>query len=299
MIGQRIGASTQPKRESQRKEAQRPRTAQTEHPGRFVLVDGPADAVIDALATAEEQTARRDDVITAPRLVAAAPEPVDLPEPNGTVLITGGLGALGRQLAQHLAEQGHRHLLLVGRRGGEAPDTGVPGVEVEVAACDVTDRDALAALLAAIPPERPLCGVFHAAGVLADATVEGLTDDQLDRVLAPKVDAAWNLHELVGDVAEFVLFSSVTGTVGTAGQANYAAANAYLDALARQRSLGGRRAVSLALGLWESGMGDTLAEVDQKRLARVGVTAMPADEGMALLDTSRRTCVPPTPRPRR
>ena len=221
-------------------------------------------------------------------------------DPNGTVLITGGLGELGRALAAHLVrEHGARHLLLLSRRGGEADSAAAvvrelqaAGAEqVDVVAADVADRAALAAVLDGIDPEHPLTAVFHLAGVLDDGLVEGLTPERLRRVMAPKVRGARHLDELTEgmDLAAFVLFSSAAGTLGTAGQSAYAAANATLDALAAHRRRRGLPALSLAFGLWEqSGVGMTahLGRAELGRLRRQGIGALTVSEGLHALDVA-------------
>ncbi|TVL89633.1 type I polyketide synthase [Streptomyces sp. SAJ15] len=217
---------------------------------------------------------------------------------HGTVLITGGTGVLGGALARHLAATGRaRHVLLAGRRGPDAPgaarltaELAELGAEATVVACDVGDRAALAELLAGLPAEHPLTAVIHAAGALDDATLGSLTARHLDTVLAPKADAAWHLHELTRplDLAAFVLLSSAAGVLGAAGQANYAAANACLDALAQHRRATGLPAQSLAWGLWgeASGMTGHLDHTDHTRMARSGLLPLGTDEALALFDAA-------------
>ncbi|MDX8141345.1 type I polyketide synthase [Lentzea sp. BCCO 10_0061] len=277
------------------------RSAQAEHPGRFVLLDSdrelsPAE-IAAAAATGEPEIAHRDGAVLAPRLArATVPDVASAANPDGTVLLTGATGGLGRALALHLAGQGFRHLLLVSRRGRAADgaeeliaELEALGANVTLAGCDVADRDALAALLAEVPEAHPLTAVVHVAGVLADGPVETLTAEQLDDVLRAKVDAAWHLHELTSGLAEFVLFSSVAGTLGTAGQANYAAANTFLDALAAHRRDVGLPATALAWGLWETadGMGGGLAAQDRIRMSRAGVGTLSTSDALALLDRCR------------
>ncbi|MFS7880254.1 type I polyketide synthase, partial [Streptomyces asiaticus] len=184
--------------------------------------------------------------------------------PRGTVLITGGTGALGAQVARWAVREGAGHVVLTSRRGPSAEGVSELtaeleelGAEVTVAACDAADRDALAAVLAAIPERNPLSAVVHAAGILDDGVLDGLTVGQLAGTLAAKVEGARHLHELTAELSldAFVLFSSFAGAVGSAGQAAYAAANAYLDALAQQRRAQGLAATAVAWGPWaESGM---------------------------------------------
>ncbi|UJW29743.1 type I polyketide synthase [Saccharothrix sp. AJ9571] len=277
------------------------RSAQSEHPGRFVLVDVDGSAgswavLPAALELDEPQVALRDGVVRVPRLerVPAVPGGVSGGfAKGGTVLVTGGTGTLGGLVARHLVvEHEVRHLVLTSRRGMSAPGAGELaadltglGAEVSVVACDVADRQALASVLARIPAEHPLTGVVHAAGVLDDGVIESLTPERLDAVLRPKVDAALNLHELTRDqdLAAFVLFSSMAGLLGGPGQGNYAAANAFLDGLALRRRAQGLPAVSLAWGLWEQ-TSELTSDVDVDRIAAHGVMPLTTEQALALFD---------------
>ncbi|MGX1885811.1 SDR family NAD(P)-dependent oxidoreductase, partial [Streptomyces sp. NPDC055287] len=302
------------------------RSAQQEAPDRFVLVDlaatgdaGPgtgstgfafddpatAAALSAVVGSGEPQAAIRDGNIRLPRLRKAdAGSGQAAPwNPDGTVLITGGTGALGSLFARHLAvEHGVRHFLLAGRSGLHADGTrqlaaefteiGMTDVTVTVAQCDVSDRDALVALLAGIPEEHPLTGVVHAAGVVDDGTVEELTQDRLDRTLRPKADAAWHLHELTRglELSAFVLFSSATGVLGGPGQAGYAAANAFLDGLAAHRRAAGLPATSIAWGQWaladSVGINAHLDAGDRARATRDGFRPVTPAHGQALFDAA-------------
>ncbi|MFC0071593.1 type I polyketide synthase [Umezawaea endophytica] len=270
------------------------RAAQSEHPDRFVLVDvdTAADAPLAAaLATGEPQIAVRAGELRAPRLTrAVAGGEHGGFDPNGTVLITGGTGALGVHLARHLvAAHGVTRLLLASRRGAVPAELAGLGAHVDVVACDVADRDAVAALLVAIPAEHPLTAVVHAAGVLADGLVEDVDDARTDLVLRPKVDAALHLHELTRgtDLAAFVLFSSAAGVFGSPGQGDYAAANTFLDALAHHRRAVGLPAQSLAWGTWdvEDGVVGDLDAAQRERLRRFGRPLGPP-EALALFDAA-------------
>ncbi|MBD3010240.1 SDR family NAD(P)-dependent oxidoreductase [Streptomyces sp. 5-10] len=228
------------------------------------------------------------------KVVLTVPRPWD---PAGTVLLTGASGTLGGVLARHLvAERGVRHLLLLSRRGRDAETaaaleaelTALGASSVTFAACDVADREAVRGVLAAIPPQRPLTAVVHAAGALSDGLVGSLDRADVDAVFRPKVDGAAVLDELTrpDDLAGFVMFSSAAGVTGNAGQANYAAANAFLDALAARRAAEGLPAQSLAWGLWAdtSELTATLSETGRARIARSGVRALSAAAALDLFD---------------
>nr|WP_157900542.1 type I polyketide synthase [Mycobacterium rhizamassiliense] len=229
------------------------------------------------------------------KLVLGVPTPMN---PEGTVLITGGTGVLGALLAKHLVTRhGMRHLLLISRRGLAADGAAALeseltelGASVRIAACDAADRDALQALLAEVPAEHPLTAVIHAAGVLNDAVFAAQTSRHLDEVLRPKIDAAWNLHELTADadLSAFILFSSVASLFGSLGQANYAAANAFLDGLAQHRRHRGLPGLALSWGWWAqaSGMTGHLYERDRARLSRMGFIPMPSEDALALFDAA-------------
>ncbi|MDX2845490.1 SDR family NAD(P)-dependent oxidoreductase, partial [Streptomyces ipomoeae] len=335
------------------------RSAQSENPGRIVLVDlddeaDAEDVLGAALAAGEPQLAVRDGVLFVPRLTRSTTQAAGRPEPgshsesggrsepgsrsesgspsefggrsesgnpsesgsrsepgshseprsesesaattlptHGTVLITGGTGALGRQTARHLVtHHGIRNLVLTSRSGPAAPgatnlrdDLTALGATVRIEACDMADRAAAAQLLDSVPD---LTAVVHTAGVLDDGVVTALTPERLATVMAAKADAAWHLHELTADrpdLGAFVLFSSLSGAMGGPGQGNYAAANAFLDALAHRRRAAGLPATSLVWGMWADGMAGTLDSTDTRRIARGGIAPLTTEEGMALLDT--------------
>ncbi|WP_171072476.1 type I polyketide synthase [Streptomyces sp. DASNCL29] len=223
-------------------------------------------------------------------------------DPDGTVLITGGTGSLGKVAARRLVtEHGVRNLVLTSRSGPQAAGAAELereltslGARVRIAACDVADRDALAGLLSSLPEDAPLTAVVHSAGALDDGVITALTRERLDTVFAPKVDAALHLHELTRrlDLAAFVLFSSAAGTLGSSGQGSYVAANAFLDALAHRRRAEGLPGISLGWGLWAQGAGvgltGHLTDADQQRMARGGVAGLSEGEGGALFDTALR-----------
>ncbi|HEV7614697.1 MAG TPA: SDR family NAD(P)-dependent oxidoreductase, partial [Solirubrobacterales bacterium] len=288
------------------------RSAQAEHPGRFRLLDlEPSDRSPAALAVGlglddEPQAAVRGGALLAPRLGRAEGEGSTRSlDPEGTVLVTGGTGGLGALVARHLArEHGVRRLLLTSRRGPGAEGVAAlvreledEGCEAQVVACDVADRSQARELLEAVPAEHPLTAVFHLAGTFDNALVESLTPEQIERVLAPKVDGALNLHELTAaaDLAAFVLFSSVAGVFGGPGQGNYAAANAFLDALAQGRRVEGLPAASLAWGLWARSAGAVavtgeaearLERLERQAQASMALAPLPAEEALKLLDRS-------------
>ena len=283
------------------------RTAQAEHPDRFVLLDadvrtdGPEtdwSALLGHASTAEPQLAHRDGTFLAPRLGAAGSGAVGetVFDSAGSVLITGGTGTLGRLLARHLVTT-HRveHLVLTSRQGIAAPGAAElrdelteSGAQVTVVACDVTDRAALADVLAGIPAERPLTAVVHAAGVSDGGLLTALTADRFREVLHARITGAVHLHELTRDLplSAFVVFSSAAGVIGGAGHADLAAAGTFLDALVQQRHARGLPALSMAWGAWESGAGGSLDADDLVRLSREGAVPLSVDEGLALFDTT-------------
>ncbi|MEV5833569.1 type I polyketide synthase [Nocardia sp. NPDC052112] len=282
------------------------RTVQTEHPDRFVRIelDGTTesrDLLPAALESGEPHVILRVGRARVPRLTRAdsgAGDPTAW-DPDGTVLVTGASGMLGSMTARHLvAAHGVRHLLLLSRRGEHAPgavqlrsELLASGAEsVTFAAGDVADREGLARVLATVPAAHRLRGVVHTAGILDDGVVTGLTAERIDRVLAPKVAGAWLLHELTSqlELTAFVLYSSVSGMLGAGGQGSYAAANSFLDELARYRVESGLPATSLAWGLWggSGGIADQLRGTDLRRFARSGVLPLSSAQGLRLLDAA-------------
>ncbi|MGC4807680.1 type I polyketide synthase, partial [Micromonospora sp. DT233] len=278
------------------------RVAALEHPDRWGgLIDVPDDAdvraarrVVDALTFGgEDQIAVRDSGLFARRLLRA-PRPAGADatwQPSGTVLITGGTGALGARMARWVVANGAAHVLLASRRGPAAPgaddlrrDLESQGATVTVAACDTTDRAQLAALLDGVPAAQPLTAVVHAAGVLDDGILDSLTPERIGAVLAPKATAALLLDELTRplDLDAFVLFASTAGIWGGPGQANYAAANAVLDALAEHRRAAGHAATSIAWGPWaDAGMADSAAVEARQR--KGGIHPLPPESAVTVL----------------
>ncbi len=295
------------------------RSAQTEHPGRFALIDtDETEASLAAMPAAlvmgagEPQLVLREGRMLVPRLAPVDAEEQAPPtiDPNSTILITGGTRGIGARVARHLvAEHGARHLLLVSRSGSDAPgapelaaDLDALDCEVTIAACDVGDRDQLARLVDSIPRQHPLGAVIHSAGVLDDGVLESLDPERLERVMRPKIDAAWHLHELTTEMplSQFLLFSSAAGILGGAAQANYAAANAFLDGLAQHRRACGLPANSLAWGLWDQwsdaadggSQGDEANRVAQQIRARLGFEPMSPELGLELFDAARSSADP-------
>ncbi|HEX3759766.1 MAG TPA: type I polyketide synthase, partial [Kofleriaceae bacterium] len=288
------------------------RSAQSEHRDRSIALvdsDGAAasrDAFAAAVATGEPQLALRGGRAVVPRLARLAPPEPGAPAagsparlaPGGTVLITGGTGVLGGVIARHLVQaHGAAHVVLASRQGARAAraealrgELEAAGAQVTIAACDAADRGALAALLAAIPRAHPLMAVVHGAGVLDDGVIDSLTPARLAAVLRAKLDAALHLHELTAGlpVSAFVLFSSLSGVLGGAGQASYAAANAFLDALAHHRVARGLPALAIDWGYWArpTGMTSHLTDADLRRMSRGGIAAMSDGEALALFDAA-------------
>ncbi len=283
------------------------RSAQSENPGRIVLVDTDAETgagdVAGLVASDEPQLMVRGGVAHAARLARAVAPPADggaglADLSGGAVIVTGGTGGVGKALARRLVEShGAGCVVLAGRRG--AAVEGVPefvdeleaaGAVVRVVACDVSDRSAVADLVASVPEGFVLRGVVHAAGVLDDGVIGSLTPERVDGVLAPKADAAWYLHEATKDLGLdlFALVSSLSGVLGTPGQGNYAAANAFLDALAVYRRESGLAAQSVSWGLWalDSGMTGHLGSEEVASTRKEGVLALGTDQAMGLFDAA-------------
>ncbi|WUS28284.1 type I polyketide synthase [Streptomyces sp. NBC_01255] len=281
------------------------RSAQAEHPGRFVLLDedGTAasrEAFAAALATGESQLALREGTVYRPVLGsgADAPVPGGSWDPSRAVLITGGLGWLGRITARHLVEQhGVRQLVLMGRGapGADAErviaDLRDLGARVRTVACDAADRESLAGVLDGLARAGVrIGGVVHGAGFLEGGLLTDLTAGDLERSLRPKVDAALHLHELTAglDLSAFVVYSSVASTLNSAGQSAYAAANAFLEGLMEQRHAAGEPGVAIVWGQWDvsGGMGSTLTNAQIDRMARAGVLLIPIEQGLRFLDAA-------------
>ncbi|MFK4273086.1 SDR family NAD(P)-dependent oxidoreductase [Streptomyces milbemycinicus] len=305
-----------------------PERVAAEHPGvryrPFDLGEAGADRIAEVLAHLAELFASGEltplpvtvwDIRDAPAAFRALSQaaltgkgvltvPAPSFEAGETVLITGGTGTLGTLLARHLVtEHGLRHVILAGRRGTETAevrhlrgDVAELGARIEVVACDAGDERALRQVLDALTAEHRLAGVVHAAGVTDDGVVSALDRGRLSAVLHPKVRGAWNLHRLTAgsELRMFVLFSSASATLGAAGQGNYAAANAFLDALAEHRHALGLPATSLAWGLWEqaSGMTGRLLDRDRQRMSRSGIVPLSSAHGLALFDAARLAGLP-------
>ncbi|MFF1613297.1 beta-ketoacyl synthase N-terminal-like domain-containing protein [Amycolatopsis sp. NPDC058278] len=281
--------------------------AAAEHPGRISMVDlepgFPVTRVADlAGGSAEPQIAVRDGVPHVLRITRAAPAPAHPIDAGGTVLITGGTGALGAVLARHLVtEHGVRHLLLVSRSGPAAPGAGdllaslrELGADARIVAADVADRATVVGLVGSCDP--PLTAVVHSAAVVDDGVLAAQTPERLDVVLRPKADAALVLDEVTRHLplTAFILFSSIAGVFGKAGQANYAAANRVLDAVASRRRAAGLPALSLAWGLWElgTGLGDRISATARRRMQASGVEGLTAEQGLALFDAALGSAEP-------
>ncbi|HRI69317.1 MAG TPA: type I polyketide synthase, partial [Polyangium sp.] len=284
------------------------RCAQAENPDRSILLvdiddtDASFLALSRAIATHEPQVAIRQGALFSPRLVPATalPNSVFPVDSRGTVLITGGMGPLGRLLAKHLATRhGVLRMLLTSRQGPNAPGADdfrrqmeEIGVKLTISSCDVADPSALRKLLESIPKEHPLVGLVHTAAVLDDGTIRALTPEQVARALRPKVDAAVLLDELTRDMnlSFFILYSSLAGVVGGPGQGSYAAGNAFLDALAISRRVRGLPAVAIAWGSWgEAGMLTRLSDADRVRMRRAGVVPLSSNEGLDLFEMAIRS----------
>ncbi len=239
----------------------------------------------------EDELAVRAEGVFARRLARPQRDgrPPTAYRPRGTVLVTGGTGALGAHVARWLAAAGAERLLLAGRRGADVPGVAELtaeleelGASVSVAACDVADRQQLRELLASVPDEHPLSAVFHIAGVVDDEAIGELSVERMEGALAGKAGGAWHLHELTGglELDAFVLFSSIAATFGGGGQGAYAAGNSFLDALAEHRRGQGLPATSIAWGAWA---GEGMALGASTRLERQGIRELPAQAAVGAL----------------
>jgi NADP-dependent 3-hydroxy acid dehydrogenase YdfG/acyl carrier protein len=274
-----------------------------ENPRRVALVDMDGDpaswrALGDALATEEVAVAVRAGQVLVPRLRRLnPPATTSRLDIAGTALITGGTGALGGVIAEHLVDKHRlRDLMLVSRQGPQAPGASALaarlralGANVTLAACDVSEPRQLCRLLSAIPAARPLQMIVHCAGERDDGIAMTMTQERVDRALSAKVDGAWHLHELTAGLSlqAFVVFSSAASLIGNVGQAGYAAANLFLEALVAHRRANGLVGQSIAWGLWhELGFARHLREIDVARLERAGIGAFPVDRGLAMFDVA-------------
>ena len=285
------------------------RSAQAENPDRLVLVDLPAGetagelgVLVAAGGSGETELVIRGRSVYGRRLTRRGTRPAPPgragDRPAGTALVTGGTGMLGGLVAGHLAGTGRAGNVVLASRSGPAAAGAAAlaasvagrGAGVLVTACDTADRAALAGLLARVRAAGPLAMVVHTAGIVDDGVIGSLTPERVDAVMRPKADAAWHLHELTrdADLEAFVLFSSAAAAFGGAGQGNYAAGNAFLDALAACRRAAGLPVVSLAWGLWDgaSAISGHLGAADRARIARSGMGALSAGEGLALFDSA-------------
>ncbi|WP_405827176.1 type I polyketide synthase [Streptomyces sp. NBC_01176] len=258
----------------------------TELPGR----DGESGESAESVDFGEDQVAVRDSGVFGRRLSRPLPTPLDAWRPRGTVLITGGTGAIGARVARWAVERGAEDIVLVSRRGSDAP--GAPeletalralGARVTVTAADVSVREEVAALLA----RHPVDAVLHTAGVLDDAVIGGTDPQRIRHVMRAKAEAALHLDELTRDreLSAFVLFSSLAGVMGNAGQGAYAAANAVLDALAERRRAEGLPATSVAWGPWAGG-GMAAEATGGRRRSRGAVASLDPDLAVAALATA-------------
>ncbi|WP_067722296.1 SDR family NAD(P)-dependent oxidoreductase [Nocardia yamanashiensis] len=277
------------------------RAAQAENPGRVFLVDtdGATDVdVASIVALAEPEVILRDGVARVPRWTPLAAQVGETaPDTAGTILITGGTSGLGAEVARHLVRtHDARRLILTSRRGAAAPGASALvaeleefGARVRVVGCDVADRESLREALCENPFDGPLTGVVHAAGIWDSGTIARSTHTGLDAVSRAKVTGAWNLHELTKDIelSFFVLFSSVGGQIMAGGQANYAAANVFLDALAAYRHTLDLPATAMAWGPWvDARMG---VEATAQQIARIrerGLVPLERAEGLDLFDAA-------------
>lgn len=303
------------------------RTARNEHPElRLRMIDLGLDGIVGVdmgkekntvvvshvlptalLLSDEPECAVRHNQLLVPRMQRLDPETVAaskgakqrIVRTDGAVLITGGLGDLGQHVARWLVRvHDIRDLVLTSRRGRKAPgadkliaELAEVGAKVTVVACEMDDPESIKATMSMFNQDRPLRGVIHAAGAQDNGVLMSLTPQRCATVYAPKVEGAWNLHQQTEDMDLdlFVMFSSISGVMGMAGHANYAAANTFLDALAHLRHAKGLPATAVAFGTWEGdGMAARIIGPTRARLTQLGLDMLTPEQGLELLDTAVR-----------
>lgn len=283
------------------------RTARSEHPElclRLIDLDKAQALEKALLLRAEPECAVRQGRVLVPRMLRANPVLNQAKEPllrqDGAVLITGGLGDLGRRVARFLASTHNiRDLVLTSRRGMKSPGAAELVVELSrlgatatVVTCDMAELQSLQRIMTIFSHNRPLRGVIHAAGALDNGVLSTLTPQRCATVFAPKVNGTWRLHQLTQDMDLdlFMVFSSISGIMGMPGHGNYAAANTFLDALTHLRRSQGLPATSVAYGTWDGeGMAARIIGPTLARLTELGLDMLAPDKGLQLFEEAVRS----------